>query len=1263
MKETLLANRYKVLEKLGAGGMGIVWKVYDTLEHRQVALKQFFRKVSYDESSTQGEPATPATGKTTKAEENSKNVAGTDTRLTVTGTEVREPLVGDDIFATTAAQTKRVKIIATATSTSEVELRFKQEFRTMVKLKHPSTVHVYNFGVLENGDDYITMEIVRGRELRDILKERQLNIPEVYRILIQTAQVLNFIHSRLLVHRDIKPDNIRITPEGNVKMMDFGLMDQMGLPSNGEIAGTPLYMPPEVTKGGIIDARSDLYSLGIMAYELTTGKPPFLGKTILEIIKKHIEEPPLPPCNIRKDIPEELEEVVLRLIAKDPDDRYQSAAELINDLVKLSAEEVSVETLEQRKSYLNCSELIGRSREMEELKDIYQLAKQRNGQTVFIAAPAGIGKSRLIQEFQLHVQLDEVSFTQGNCFEQGMTAYQPVAKALKPLLPLTSKNVIDKYGSVLVKLLPELKNKGYEPAPQLEEYAEKARLFESVTGWLKEVSELQPLVIYIEDLHWADTPSIDLLNVCIRELREYPIMILTSFRDDEVEPTSRIFQTVEENLTNEMKLSPLNAENVGILISKMLGRIELTEDFTEHIYTATGGNPFFVSEIMRALIEEEHLKLELGYWILPADVSVLELPSSIEATILRRLKLLSSEALKIARIAAVVARNLDLSFLKTLSELGDEQLFDILDELIERQFMKTEEKRYVFTHDRVRESLYAQLDEKTRKEMHEKAALFIETLFSDDKEPVINELAYHFSRGLNKIKAVDYLIQAGDVGWKIRDYFGATKSWAKALEILDTIEYPNKKTVIFHIRDRVEDTSIYTDPGYCSEVCERQFQELNHLVNVKRIVKLMRIVFKIVDMLPKRIGLKIKEKLTKQPPKEKVDRDFGTIILFMVRVHGWGSLAEFFLGNYKRSLELIDRVDDYLPDMNGLGYSAVVAGYFATLVYLGRTKNVVKRGKHAFKNMDIAERYVGLTDWFYKYVYGTYFYFLNLPNVVLGKNFDRDFAARGLRYNEKENFLDLVWWINCLNWEWLSWRGMGKEFQKESDVAQEMSRKLGRPASTEMWYYCYRTRTEVLLHNYDRAMESAEKLYTLGQRTGSSYIIQQGEMFKAFLKFVQGKEEEGISQMKQAVERATESNLISAPEAMGFLAEMYIELGDFEQAQLILNRAEEFLNQKLEEAPVVSQARIYLLSSEIMRRKKEFEKAQNILKEVLEISEETDNPLLKGWFYEQMAKINMDLTQWSSAKDSLSEAEKIFGEIGAEIKKREVVELLRSIKD
>lgn len=331
MTESLLANRYRIIDKIGEGGMGIVWRVYDTVEQCEVALKQFYKKEDSELSTTQKDKYTPE--------------------------------------AIQATQREGVWLSTISTATTEESLRFKKEFRTMVKLKHPNTVNVFDYGVLENGDDYITMEIVPGKELRDILKERQLDFEEVYRILIQTSQVLNFIHSRLLVHRDIKPSNIRITPEGNVKLMDFGLMEQMGLPSTGEITGTVIYLPPEVAKGGIIDARSDLYSLGVMVYELVTGQLLFTGKKPLDIIRQHIETPPIPPCQIREDTPEELEEIILKLLAKDQNERYQTTAELINDLVQLTGEKISIETLEQRKSYLNCSELIGREREMQKLKD------------------------------------------------------------------------------------------------------------------------------------------------------------------------------------------------------------------------------------------------------------------------------------------------------------------------------------------------------------------------------------------------------------------------------------------------------------------------------------------------------------------------------------------------------------------------------------------------------------------------------------------------------------------------------------------------------------------------------------------------------------------------------------------------------------------------------------------------------------------------------------------------------------------------------
>ncbi|MCM8823696.1 MAG: protein kinase, partial [Candidatus Omnitrophica bacterium] len=841
MSEELLVNRYRIIKKLGEGGMGRVWQVFDTLENREVALKEFLRKKEEEEVSTtlvekreKGE-ATLDMGMGTlvldkRIEESkkkslwektivrglNKTLAKQDIGKTIARTkDIDKTMLKDTTKTLVGVQTTpRVAIGEAEISEDEEMLRFKQEFRTMVKLKHPNTVEVYDYGVLDNGNRYITMEIVPGKELRDILNERKLTLDEIYRILIQFAQVLNFIHSRLLVHRDIKPENVRVLPDGNIKVMDFGLMEQMGLPSTGEIAGTPLYLPPEAITGGVIDARSDLYSLGCMAYELATGRPPFSADSIMELLRKHVNDKPLPVREVNPDIPQELERVIMKLLDKDPEYRYQSTAELINELIKISGYKEVVETVEQKKSYLNCAELIGRDKEMQFLKEAFEEVRKGKGKSIFIGAPAGTGKSRLVQEFQLYVQLNEVPFVQGKCYEHSMQSYQPLAEALKSLLPLIKKRVLDKYGAVLAKVIPELRSKGYTSPAPLDEMGEKVRLFENVTGWLKEVSEITPIVIYIEDLHWADYPSIELLNASIRELQDCRIMFLASLRDDEVEATSSILHTVEEGVTKMFKLTPLQPNHVDILIKKMLGRSELTEDFVERLFTATGGNPFFISETMRILIEEEQLKLQRGRWILTTDIRELELPTSIESTIIQRLKRLSPEALHILQIASVVGKSVDLLFLKEISKWNEDKLFNFFDELIERQFLQVDNKKYIFTHDRVRETLYNQLEENIRKEIHEKVGKLIEKRVTVDKKELIFELAYHFSCGLNKNKAVNYLLQAANVYRQTGDIFGVTNSLKKVLKLLEDIEYPNKRSLLFHVRDQLIQVSYVTETKF-----------------------------------------------------------------------------------------------------------------------------------------------------------------------------------------------------------------------------------------------------------------------------------------------------------------------------------------------------------------------------------------------------------------------------------------------------------------
>jgi len=1214
MTETLLANRYKIMDKIGEGGMGIVWWVFDVVEQREVALKQFYKKEYSNVSTTQKDKLALETIPTTQRE--------------------------------------RVRISTMTTGTTEEDLHFKQEFRTMVKLKHPNIVNVFDYGVLENGDDYITMEIVPGQELRDILKERQLDFEEIYRILIQTCQVLNFIHSRLMVHRDIKPANIRITPEGNVKLMDFGLMEQMGLPSNGEITGTVIYLPPEVAKGGIIDARSDLYSLGVMVYELVTGQLPFTSKKPLDIIRQHIETPPIPPCQIREDTPEELEEIILKLLAKDQNERYQTTAELINDLVQFTDEKIAIETFEQRKSYLNCSELIGREKELQRLRDAFSLTRQGKGQSIFIAAPAGVGKTRLIQEFKLKVQLAEVPFMQGECFEQGMATYQPLADAFKSLLPLTKKDILDKYGSVLVKVIPELSKEGYEPAPKLDEVGERVRLFEQVTGWLKEVSRVSPIVICIEDLHWSDFATLELLNACIRGLQDYRIMIVGTFRDDEVEPTSIIFQTVEEEITQLLKLSTLNQDNVQSLIKGMLGRIELTEDFTDHIYTATGGNAFFISEVMRVLIEEEQLQLERGRWILPVNISTLELPTSVESTILRRLKLFSLETLNLARIAAIAGRSLDLSLLKALSGLEDEKLFEALDELIERQFIKTEEKQYIFTHDRVQETLYNQLQEDKIKELHEKAGTILEEQYYLGKGNVaVGQLGYHFSRGLNQQKAAKYLLMAGYQAYdKVTGDIEGAEYFIKAVNLIEKIDYPDKEEILIELMSKIGRTYMYSKPEVAIESLEKAVSSLHNLGNISKILKVIKIFFKIINYLPKCISQNIKNRLNQPSSKtSKLKGDYPRIIAKIIEDQSLLSFGYCFVGEYDKSLSLIEKTLECIPDPKSAIKAMVKLGQNTVLGQLGYSKAILQETLEACelfeKNEGNFKYYGPQMERELWWGYGQICMMINFPFVFQGKKPQEKYLKKGFSIAEEKNMPDIKVGMYLIQLARLAICGVHEGFNELLNKMYDILKQYGRPAWSELPINIWKDFFYLQRGEFDMSIELSRKLISIAMKYKEVFYNIFARIILGLSYSGKGRHQEAIRQLELVVEMCRKYKSEKLVTALYSLAEVYLKIDEFEKAIPLIQEAHGICTDEEKNLNSYYQIHTFRLLGRVAVEKKDFEKAKEYLERSLAIARECKNPIQEGQTLFQLGILHMKLTQHTLAEQAFEKSISKFLEI------------------
>jgi eukaryotic-like serine/threonine-protein kinase len=217
--------------------------------------------------------------------------------------------------------------------------RLKLEATAVARLNHPSIVHVYTLGCIER-TNFIAMEFVQGTNLRDyILKKGAIELSLALSIIRQTASAIGSAGEAGLVHRDIKPENILMTRKGRVKVADFGLCrnleGNMGITQPGTTMGTPLYMSPEQAQGHALDHRSDLYSLGVTCYHMLSGVPPFRADNALALALKHVHETPRSMLIHRPDLPVELDNLVLKLMAKDPADRYQSAADMLADLTKI----------------------------------------------------------------------------------------------------------------------------------------------------------------------------------------------------------------------------------------------------------------------------------------------------------------------------------------------------------------------------------------------------------------------------------------------------------------------------------------------------------------------------------------------------------------------------------------------------------------------------------------------------------------------------------------------------------------------------------------------------------------------------------------------------------------------------------------------------------------------------------------------------------------------------------------------------------------
>jgi hypothetical protein len=575
--------------------------------------------------------------------------------------------------------------------------RVRREAQAMGRLgDHPHIVTAFDIGD-EGGQPYIVSQYMAGGDLEGLLQQaenRRLPLDQALRIAVEVRHALEHAHSRGIIHRDLKPGNIWLTEDRTAKLGDFGLavaLDRSRVTQAGMMLGTVAYMPPEQALGREADTRSDLYSWGCVFYEMVTGRPPFLGDDSVAIISQHINTAPVAPSWHNPEVPRTLEALIMRCLAKDPDVRPESAAALPEALsaVMTTAPAAAKQTAEEANPLdrLAGGVFVGREKEMDELRAGLEDALSGRGRLLMLVGEPGIGKTRTSEEFATYAGLRNAQVLWGRCYEgEGAPAYWPWVQVVRSYVhDRDPKELMSEMGpgaADIAQVVSEVRERlpGLPEPPALEPEQARFRLFDSITTFLKNASKGQPIVLVLDDLHWADKPSLLLLQFLARELRGARLMVLATYRDVELRRQHPLSQTLgelsREGLSQRILLRGLTERDVARFIEITSG-ISPPQALVDAVYRETEGNPFFVNEIVRLLVADGRLERpeEVKSW----SVTI---PQGVREVVGRRLDHLSEECNGVLTVASVIGREFGLDALERVSDVTNDRLLEVLEEAV-----------------------------------------------------------------------------------------------------------------------------------------------------------------------------------------------------------------------------------------------------------------------------------------------------------------------------------------------------------------------------------------------------------------------------------------------------------------------------------------------------------------------------------------------------------------------------------------------------
>lgn len=667
-----------------------------------------------------------------------------------TGTVYQVHLVGDE-------KPLALKILRPSVTGLGSPQTLRDEFLLLAHFDHPHILKIHNFGLTSKKKPYFVMEYVDGPPFDRSLFKR-ISATEFYSLLVDICLALDYIHAHGLLHQDVKPTNIllqsRLQGSPMAKLSDFGLAT-FGVATGGSrLAGTLEYFAPEMIRGGVVDQRADLYSLGVTLYEVLTGKNPFRAKDPHRVLRNHLE---LAPKSLRrhdKAIPEVLEQVVLKLLQKDPLDRFPTAGAIIEHLSQ-KAGYVLTRGQERARAILPPSQFAGRKPEMAKLRRWHGEMLTGRAVLVCVEGEHGIGKTRLLKEFAISCQLQGTTVLGDSMGVGGIQKLSSLAAGLDSAGG-TRALKSGKWGKHFMLQRPgEPMGMGY-------------RVWELICRQLSQLS--RPLLLLMEDLESNDLDIWTFLVYLLDRLSRHHLMICVSYQptllDAQRNALRRSLQKGKKGVSvHTLQLQPLSKRAVAKLVRSRFKLLDGEEALVEFLHGQSKGNPLYVEEFVAAMRTQQVLVPCAAGWSLNKDrLPQLKFPRALADIAAAALASMDSAAKGLLSAAAVLSDEFRLEDLRAVQSLPENDFYATLSEVLRDGLLGRKpaiggrEHVYHFAKTGMREFLYKSLAPKIRKDLHRNIAQRLE------KEPArrrdLTALADHFHRAEDYDKSSRYSLKA-----------------------------------------------------------------------------------------------------------------------------------------------------------------------------------------------------------------------------------------------------------------------------------------------------------------------------------------------------------------------------------------------------------------------------------------------------------------------------------------------------------------------